>query len=165
LGLWKAAKSFDVERGISFATYACKCIDNQILMLLRRRKKEKSEISLDWILSENSDGNPLRLRDVLVSDISSHDKDVDGDTIKLLLHQVAKGQGVDVRAFRMYYFYGCSQGEIAKRLGISQSYVSRIINRTKRKYAKLLIANDLLSKDFLEDYKSSRYRGRSESVI
>ena len=131
IGLIKSVDSFDITNGARFATYAAKCIQNEILMYFRSRKKLAYEVSLDETIDTDRDGNALTYGDVIKCDDTIAD---DLDT-KMKLSKAAAYimQHLDERERQIIILrYGLSgqkpvpQREIAARLGISRSYVSRI---------------------------------------
>lgn len=135
MGLLKAAYTFDQKRGVKFATYAARCIQNEILMFLRKSRGQKLEISLDEALTVDQDGNELSLRDVIPSDEpypeeaiwESYSKDI----LELAVLYLPPRQAVVIQ-MRYLSEDEITQEELGARLGISQSYVSRI----KRKALK-----------------------------
>ena len=146
IGLIKAVNTFKVDKNIKLATYASRCIENEILMYLRRDVKRKSEVSLDEPLNVDWDGNEL-----LLSDILGTDNDVVSTRIeeevnrKLLRHALTKlsdreKQIMDMR-FGLRSGKEMTQKEVADAMGISQSYISRlekkIIERLQREVQKL----------------------------
>lgn len=134
LGLVKAAKSFDYEKGIKFATYATLCINNQMLMFLRKVNKFiYRELSLDEPVTKDSEGNELCLSDILPA------KQVPQETaVELLdLEKFLNKQNSRDRQIFTGYTKGYRQKEIAGSLNLSQSYVSRIIRGLKKDYKNL----------------------------
>lgn len=141
IGLIKAVKTFSPERNIKLATYASRCIENEILMYLRKTSTLKNEVSIDEPLNVDWDGNELLLSDVLGSepDVVNHDLEME-DQKNLLIKTV---DSLDERERTiMYMRFGLggekeyTQKEVADILGISQSYISRlekrIISRLKK---------------------------------
>ena len=139
IGLIKAISTFDHEKGNRLATYAARCIDNELLMYLRTRKKTSREISLYEPIGTDKEGNQIHLLDIM----ESNDQDV-VDTIELsgnmkLLYQyipkVLSGREQEIIKFRygLYNQKPITQREIADRIGISRSYVSRIEKRALEK--------------------------------
>lgn len=132
IGLLKAAATFDMTKGSKLATYAARCIDNELLMMFRSRKKNVREVSLYEPIGTDREGNEIHLMDIL----ESQDEDVPVNCEKkeniLRLYQCIEDhltpQEKDILILR-YGLYGqkpTTQRVIAKRLGISRSYVSRI---------------------------------------
>ena len=145
IGLIKAVNTFSVDRGIKLATYASRCIENEILMHLRKTAQQKKEISIDDPLNVDWDGNELLLSDLLGSDPDSVGKGVEQEAEKaMLLMAVEKlspreKQIMELR-FGLFSQKEHTQKEVADQLGISQSYISRlekrIISRLKRELDK-----------------------------
>lgn len=146
IGLIKAINTFKLEKNIKLATYASRCIENEILMFLRRDVKRKSEVSFDEPLNVDWDGNEL-----LLSDILGTEEDVIGSHLeeeinrKLLYHALSKlgpreKKIVDMR-FGLKNGQEMTQKEVADMMGISQSYISRlekkIIQRLQKEVRKL----------------------------
>ncbi len=130
IGLIKAVTSFDCEKGTRFATYASRCIDNEILMYFRAKKKTQSEVSISEPIDTDKDGNALTLIDVIASDENI------ADNLDLAM-KIEKLQGFlsvlgerERRIIAMRYGLGgnapLTQREVAAKLKISRSYVSRI---------------------------------------
>ena len=131
IGLMKGIKTFSMDKNIKLATYASRCIDNEILMFLRKNKKVKTEISFDESLSFDADGNELHLEDVLGTDPNIVTKPLEDELNRnLMLEEINKLPKRDKQIIVMRYgLYGKkekTQKEVAEILGISQSYISRI---------------------------------------
>ena len=131
IGLMKGIKTFSMDKNIKLATYASRCIDNEILMFLRKNKKIKTEISIDSSLSFDSDGNELHLEDVLGTDPDIVTKPLEDELNKsLMFDEINKLSSRDKEIIIMRYgLFGQAektQKEVAEILGISQSYISRI---------------------------------------
>lgn len=147
IGLIKAVNTFNPERKIKLATYASRCIENEILMYLRRNNKIKSEISFDEPLNIDWDGNELLLSDVLGTDEDIITKDLEKKVDKHLLKN-ALNQLNDREKKIMELRFGLvgekekTQKDVADLLGISQSYISRlekkIIKRLKKEFNKMV---------------------------
>lgn len=138
IGLIKAINSFDAGKG-RLATYACRCIDNEILMLLRSKKKTAREVSLFESIGQDKEGNEIRLMDVIECSqpdiVDNLELDADIRRLKLLLRNVLTDREREILLLR----YGLWDGEektqiqIGEKLGISRSYVSRIEKRALNK--------------------------------
>ena len=134
IGLIKAVNTFCAERNIKLATYASRCIENEILMYLRKNSSRKNEISIDEPLNIDWDGNELLLSDVLGSDADDIGRGVEQEDEKILLLRLVKGlpprekQIMEMR-FGMNGYQEYTQKEVADTLGISQSYISRLEKR------------------------------------
>ena len=147
IGLIKAINSFKAEKQIKLATYASRCIENEILMYLRKLSKVKQEVSLDEPLNVDGEGNELLLADVLGTDADAIYNDVEGQVERKLLHEgLARLSAREKQIIQMRFGLDGgeerTQKEVADLLGISQSYISRlekkIISRLKREIAKLV---------------------------
>ena len=131
IGLIKGVNTYKLDKNIKLATYASRCIDNEILMYLRKNKKRKTEISFEDSLSYDGEGNELHLEDVLGTDADIVTKGLEEETEKKLLYQeISKLKGRDKEIMILRYgLYGQkekTQKEVATMLNISQSYISRI---------------------------------------
>ena len=146
IGLIKAIKTFKSDKNIKLATYASRCIENEILMYLRKNNIQRNEISLDEPLNIDWDGNELLLSDILGTDGDCVYKNLETDAEKQMLLQAMKTlspREMEITELR----YGLNnktemtQKEVADKLGISQSYISRlekrIIKRLKREMEKI----------------------------
>ncbi len=146
IGLIKAVNTFDPDKKIKLATYASKCIENEILMYLRRNNKLKQEVSIDEPLNIDWDGNELLLSDVLGTDIDTIHKNIEQkvnkNLLKLALEKLTQREKTIMQLrFGLGHEQGRTQKEVADLLGISQSYISRlekrIINRMRREIDKM----------------------------
>jgi len=147
IGLIKAVNTFNPEKKIKLATYASRCIENEILMYLRRNNKIRSEVSFDEPLNIDWDGNELLLSDVLGTDEDIITKDLEASVDKKLLlkalHQLSdrEKQIMELR-FGLGTGDEKTQKDVADMLGISQSYISRlekrIIKRLKKEFNKMV---------------------------
>lgn len=131
IGLIKGVNTYKLDKNIKLATYASRCIDNEILMYLRKNKKRRTEISFEDSLSYDGEGNELHLEDVLGTDADIVTKGLEEETEKKLLYQeIAKLKGRDKEIMILRYgLFGQkekTQKEVATMLNISQSYISRI---------------------------------------
>lgn len=143
IGLIKGINTYRGDKNIKLATYASRCIDNEILMYLRKNKKIKSEVSIDQALSLDSDGNELHLEDIIGTPKDEVNKLIeDKDDKELILKEILSLKERDRQI--MILRYGLlgheeyTQKEVAEKLGISQSYISRIEKKVIKKL-KLLI--------------------------
>ncbi len=143
IGLIKSINTFDPDKNIKLATYASRCIENEILMYLRRNNKTRMEVSIDEPLNVDWDGNELLLSDILGTDEDIIYKDIEDEVErKLLLKAVDKLSEREKTIINLRFGLGSSNGEeltqkeVAELLGISQSYISRlekkIMKRLKR---------------------------------
>ena len=141
IGLIKAVNTFDASKKIKLATYASRCIENEILMHLRRTSRLKLEVSFDEPLNVDWDGNELLLSDILgtENDIVSRDMEdeVDRELLKIALARLTprEKQIVELR-FGLNNQPECTQKQVADMLGISQSYISRLEKRIIRRLHK-----------------------------
>jgi len=146
IGLIKAVNTFDPQKKIKLATYASRCIENEILMYLRRNNKTRSEVSFDEPLNIDWDGNELLLSDVLGTENDIISKPIEEQVDRQLLH-LAMGRLTSREKVIMELRFGLDNGvektqkEVADRLGISQSYISRlekrIIRRLRKEFCRL----------------------------
>ena len=144
IGLIKAVKTFNYEKNIKLATYASRCIENEILMHLRKTSKQKIEVSLEEPLKFDSDGNELLLVDLLFDENENVAKNLEEDADKQILLSAIEKLGEREQEIMKLRFGLCgkeelTQKEVAELLGISQSYISRI-----EKKILVKIKNDLL---------------------
>ena len=134
IGLIKAVNTFCADRNIKLATYASRCIENEILMYLRKNASRKNEVSIDEPLNIDWDGNELLLSDVLGSDADDISRGIEQEDEKYLLLRLVGGlpprekQIMEMR-FGMNGYQEYTQKEVADTLGISQSYISRLEKR------------------------------------
>ncbi len=134
IGLIKAVNTFDPSKKIKLATYASRCIENEVLMFLRRHSRTKLEISLDEPLKTDWDGNELLLSDVLGTEPDTVSRGIEDDAEKQLLFEaLAKLAPREQQIMRLRFGLGgrdeMTQKEVADVLGISQSYISRLEKR------------------------------------
>ena len=148
IGLIKAINTFNPLKNIKLATYASRCIENEILMYLRRNNKLKLEVSIDEPLNVDWDGNELLLSDILGTDENIISKDmedeVDKKLLRLALEKLSKRERMIIELrFGLNSKDGeeKTQKEVADMMGISQSYISRlekkIIRRLKKEIVRL----------------------------
>lgn len=147
IGLIKAINTFNPEKNIKLATYASRCIENEILMYLRKNSKTRLEVSIDEPLNVDWDGNELLLSDILGTEEDTIYKDLEQEAEhKLLLKAIGRLSGRERTIIKMRFGIGTVDGEektqkeVADILGISQSYISRlekkIMQRLKREMVK-----------------------------
>ncbi|MBO8128622.1 MAG: RNA polymerase sporulation sigma factor SigE [Peptococcaceae bacterium] len=141
IGLIKAVNTFDPQKRIKLATYASRCIENEILMHLRRNSKIRSEVSFEEPLNVDWDGNELLLSDILGTDgdiiYKNLEKEVDRKLLRLALEKLS-GRERRIMELRFGLNNGeeKTQKEVADLLGISQSYISRLEKRIIRRLKK-----------------------------
>ena len=143
IGLIKGVNTYKLGKNIKLATYASRCIDNEILMYLRKTKRKRTEISFEDSLSFDADGNELHLEDVLGTDGDIVTKGLEEKFDRSILYQeVAKLKGRDKDIIE--YRYGrkgkkeMTQKEVASLMGISQSYISRIEKKVIKKLSNII---------------------------
>ena len=134
IGLIKAVNSFNLEKKIKLATYASRCIENEILMVLRRTSKLRFELSFDEPLNTDWDGNELLLSDVMGTESDLVSREVDQDAERQMLHTAIRSlNGREREIVDLRYGLGNgaehTQKEVADMMGISQSYISRLEKR------------------------------------
>ncbi len=143
IGLMKAINTFNTDKKIKLATYASRCIENEILMFLRRSNKIKTEVSIDEPLNQDGDGNELLLSDILGTEADITSRRIEDEVDKKLLYaSIEKLNKRERNIMELRFGFGNSesnektQKEVADMLGISQSYISRlekkIINKMKK---------------------------------
>ncbi|MDR0821118.1 MAG: RNA polymerase sporulation sigma factor SigE [Oscillospiraceae bacterium] len=143
IGLIKAVNTFSPEKNIKLATYASRCIENEILMFLRKSNQHKYEISIDEPLSVDWDGNELLLSDVLGTDDDIVNAGIESETEKRLLIEAVENLPERERMI-MRMRFGLSgerertQKEVADEIGISQSYISRLEKKIIRSLGREL---------------------------
>ncbi len=143
IGLIKGINTFSSDKNIKLATYASRCIDNEILMYLRKNKKLKAEVSIDQSLSFDGDGNELHLEDIIGTDKDDVSKTIeDQDDKTLMIQEILSLKPRDREIMIMRYgLLGqdeYTQKEVAEKLGISQSYISRIEKKVIKKLKVLI---------------------------
>lgn len=147
IGLIKAVNTFDPDKKIKLATYASRCIENEILMYLRKTSRQKSEVSLDEPLNIDWDGNELLLSDILGTeeDIITRDLDLKVDK-QLLIEALSTLNNREKKIMELRFglvgHRSKTQKDVAELLGISQSYISRlekkIIRRLQKEFEKMV---------------------------
>ena len=145
IGLIKAVNTYRLDKNIKLATYASRCIDNEILMYLRKTKRKRTEVSFEDSLSYDADGNELHLEDVLGTDADIVTKGLDDEIDKnMMLEEIEKLNPRDKEIIELRYGLNgkkeMTQKDVASLLGISQSYISRIEKKVFKKL-KAIIRN------------------------
>ena len=147
IGLIKAINTFKADKNIKLATYASRCIENEILMYLRKTASKRQEISIDEPLNTDYDGNELVLSDILSSESDQIQKIIDDEVDKELLYKSIRKlnpreKEIMLLRFGLSGYEEMTQKEVASKMGISQSYISRlekkIISRLKKDMEKVL---------------------------
>ena len=143
IGLIKGVKTYKLDKNIKLATYASRCIDNEILMFLRKNKRRKVELSFEDSINLDSDGNELHLEDVLGTDENVVEKEyedkIDKEILKKEIENLPK-RDKEILSLR-YGLNGkkeMTQKEVANLLGISQSYISRIEKKVIKKLSNII---------------------------
>ena len=143
IGLIKGINTYKIDKNIKLATYASRCISNEILMFLRKNKRKKTEVSLEEALNYDSEGNELHLEDILGTDAELVPKEYERKVDKEILNEEIKSlskRDIEIMTLR----YGLNntleytQKEVAEMLGISQSYISRIEKKVVKKLKQLM---------------------------
>lgn len=134
IGLIKAVNTFNAAKNIKLATYASRCIENEILMYLRKASNQRTELSFDEPLNTDWDGNELLLSDVLGTDDDEVSRPLEEDADRQMLRFAISSLGerdreIIVMRFGLYGNREYTQKELADRMGISQSYISRLEKR------------------------------------
>lgn len=149
IGLIKAIESFKPDKGTQLATYASRCIENEILMTMRTSKKHRSNVSLNEPIGVDKDGNELVIMDMLCDDCSVIE-DVENSIMMEKLLRITKAV-LDEREYEIirlrYGLGGCgalTQREVAKKFDISRSYVSRIEKKALEKIKRSINKEDLM---------------------
>lgn len=141
IGLIKAVNTFSVEKNIKLATYASRCIENEILMYLRKTNQQKLEVSIDEPLNVDWDGNELLLSDILGTDNDTVSVNIESETEKKVLLEAVEKLN-DREKLIMELRFGLNnrpektQKEVADMIGISQSYISRLEKRIIKRLKK-----------------------------
>lgn len=147
MGLIKGVETFKTDKNIKLATYASRCIENEILMFLRKVSKQKNEVSLDEALNVDGDGNELLLADVIpTNQILAIDEAISNEKERIMYEAVERlnnrEKEIITLRFGLYQCEEMTQKEVADKLGISQSYISRlekkIIDKLKNEMEKKL---------------------------
>lgn len=143
IGLIKGVKTYKLDKNIKLATYASRCIDNEILMFLRKNKRRKVEISFEDSINLDTDGNELHLEDVLGTDGNIVEKEYESSVDKeALANEIEKLNKRDKEILTLRYGLNGSkeytQKEVADMLGISQSYISRIEKKAIKRLKDLM---------------------------
>ena len=149
IGLIKSINTFNPEKNIKLATYASRCIENEILMYLRRNSKHKMEVSIDEPLNVDWDGNELLLSDILGTDEDVIYRDIENEVErKLLLKAIDKLSDREKTIINLRFGLGTPDGqemtqkEVATLLGISQSYISRLEKKIMKRLKRELIREE-----------------------
>ena len=131
VGLIKGVNTYKLSKNIKLATYASRCIDNEILMFLRKNKKRRGEVSFEDSLNYDSEGNELRLEDVLGTESDIVTRGIERETERRLLYSEIeklneRDKKIMILRYGLFDHDEMTQKDVASLLGISQSYISRI---------------------------------------
>lgn len=142
VGLIKGVNTYKLGKNIKLATYASRCIDNEILMFLRKNKKRRGEVSFEDSLSYDSEGNELHLEDVLGTDSDIVTKGIEKETEKNMLYREInnlneRDRKIMIMRYGLFDTEEMTQKDVANILGISQSYISRIEKKVIKKLKQL----------------------------
>ena len=143
IGLIKGVNTYKLDKNIKLATYASRCIDNEILMYLRKTKRKKTEVSFEDSLSFDSEGNELHLEDILGTEDDIVTKPIEDEFDKKhLKEEIQKLNNRDKEIIELRYGINgkeeLTQKEVADLLGISQSYISRIEKKVIKRLSQII---------------------------
>ncbi len=142
VGLIKGVNTYKLDKNIKLATYASRCIDNEILMFLRKNKRRRGEISFEDNLSYDSEGNELHLEDILGTDSDIVTKGLEEEIEKKMLYNEInklneRDKKIMIMRYGLFNNEEMTQKDVANLLGISQSYISRIEKKVIRRLKSL----------------------------
>lgn len=142
VGLIKGVNTYKLDKNIKLATYASRCIDNEILMFLRKNKRRRGEISFEDNLSYDSEGNELHLEDILGTDSDIVTKGLEEEIEKKMLYNEInklneRDKKIMIMRYGLFNNEEMTQKDVANLLGISQSYISRIEKKVIRRLKAL----------------------------
>ena len=143
IGLIKGINTYKIDKNIKLATYASRCIANEILMYIRKNKRRKTEISLEDALNYDSEGNELHLEDVMGTDSDLVADEYESKEEKVLLEKElknleARDKEIMIMRYGLYNTKEYTQKEVADKLFISQSYISRIEKKVIKKLSNII---------------------------
>ncbi len=138
IGLIKGVNTYQLGKNIKLATYASRCIDNEILMFLRKNKKRRGEVSFEDSLSYDAEGNELHLEDILGTDNDIVTKEIESENDKKIFYREInklsnREKKIMILRYGLYNNEEMTQKDVATLLGISQSYISRIEKKVIRR--------------------------------
>lgn len=144
IGLIKGINTYKIDKNIKLATYASRCISNEILMFLRKNKRKKAEVSLEDALNYDAEGNELHLEDILGTDAdlvpNEYEKQVDKEILSKEIEDLPdRDKEIMTLRYGLNNTKEYTQKEVAEMLGISQSYISRIEKKVIRKLKQVMI--------------------------
>ena len=143
IGLIKGINTYKIDKNIKLATYASRCISNEILMFLRKNKRKRSEVSLEEALNYDSEGNELHLEDILGTDAElvpkEYEKRVDKEILSKEIEMLSpRDKEIMTLRYGLNNTIEYTQKEVAEMLGISQSYISRIEKKVVKKLSQVM---------------------------
>ena len=143
IGLIKGVSTYKIDKNIKLATYASRCISNEILMFLRKNKKRKKEISLEDSLNFDSEGNELHLEDVLGTStdlvVDEYEKSLEKNLLSKEINKLnTRENQIMILRYGLNNTESYTQKEVADMLGISQSYISRIEKKVIKNIKELM---------------------------
>ena len=144
IGLIKGINTYKIDKNIKLATYASRCISNEILMFLRKNKRKRAEVSLEDALNYDAEGNELHLEDILGTEIdlvpNEYEKQVDKEVLSKEIEGLPdRDKEIMTLRYGLNDTKEYTQKEVAEMLGISQSYISRIEKKVVRKLKQVMI--------------------------
>lgn len=144
IGLIKGINTYKIDKNIKLATYASRCISNEILMFLRKNKRKRAEVSLEDALNYDAEGNELHLEDILGTEIdlvpNEYEKQVDKEVLSREIEGLPdRDKEIMTLRYGLNNTKEYTQKEVAEMLGISQSYISRIEKKVVRKLKQVMI--------------------------
>ncbi len=144
IGLIKGINTYKIDKNIKLATYASRCISNEILMFLRKNKRKRAEVSLEDALNYDAEGNELHLEDILGTEIdlvpNEYEKQVDKEVLSKEIEGLSdRDKEIMILRYGLNNTKEYTQKEVAEMLGISQSYISRIEKKVVRKLKQVMI--------------------------
>ena len=144
IGLIKGINTYKIDKNIKLATYASRCISNEILMFLRKNKRKRAEVSLEDALNYDAEGNELHLEDILGTEIdlvpNEYEKQVDKEVLSKEIEGLPdRDKEIITLRYGLNNTKEYTQKEVAEMLGISQSYISRIEKKVVRKLKQVMI--------------------------
>ncbi len=144
IGLIKGINTYKIDKNIKLATYASRCISNEILMFLRKNKRKRAEVSLEDALNYDAEGNELHLEDILGTEIdlvpNEYEKQVDKEVLSKEIATLAdRDKEIMTLRYGLNNTKEYTQKEVAEMLGISQSYISRIEKKVIRKLKQVMV--------------------------
>lgn len=145
IGLIKGINTYKIDKNIRLATYASRCISNEILMYIRKNKKRNNDVSFEEALSFDSEGNELHLEDIMGTDedivLKEYEKKVNLESLQNLIKSLnERDRQIMIMRYGLFETQAYTQKEVAELLGISQSYISRIEKKVIKKL-KLIFEN------------------------